>query len=153
MSEKNQGVELEEMLDELIGLQTKRLGSTGCFWEAQAEMKKLKQFIIKKYPRPEPDESVELHEAQARIKELEAQYKLDGIWRGLAASEVEELKKELAELEGKMSGLYVRKDCVEGELGQYLGVYMLQWKPEWGKPTEIFIEYEPPNTKPGKEGK
>ena len=100
----------------------------------------------------------ELVKAKEQIKELEKENRkltdADSWWVHAideGTETISALTQELTELKEKMLRLYVRKDCVEGELGQYLGVYMLQWKPEWGRPTEMFIEYEPPDTESGKE--
>ena len=37
---------------------------------------------------------------------------------------------------------YKRVDVCEGVPVQYVGVYVTQWRPEWGQPTAMFVEVE-----------
>ena len=40
--------------------------------------------------------------------------------------------------------LFKAVELKDGADVQYVGVYILKWRPEWGKPTIGFIEYESP---------
>ena len=44
-----------------------------------------------------------------------------------------------------MTRLYKRLELIEGEPVQFLGVYALRWRPEWGEPTVGFVEEPGPS--------
>lgn len=39
-------------------------------------------------------------------------------------------------------GLYKMVNLIEGELVQFVGVYVLKWRKEWGEPEVGFIEID-----------
>jgi hypothetical protein len=61
-------------------------------------------------------------------------------------SDFEELVKardEIERLKTELRKCYTMVDLVEGTPVQYVGVYVLSWRPEWGRPEVGFVEYEP----------
>ena len=45
--------------------------------------------------------------------------------------------------QGKIMTLYKLVDLEEGELVNYVGVYVTRWQREWGQPAVGFVEVEP----------
>lgn len=60
--------------------------------------------------------------------------------RDLLETAKRERDRAVERLEDYIGSLYKSVDLEEGNLVQYLGVYVLNWKQEWGPPTVGFAE-------------
>ena len=65
-------------------------------------------------------------------------YKEQQNWKSM----YEQVQAENVTLRRERRGLYEMVEIAEGAAVQYVGVYVLGWKPEWGTPKVGFVEVE-----------